>query len=172
MNDYHKIPTEDLPFHYNREERLGQASEEVRNTLYAEGKKRVILDKRLLIIMIDIVIVVIAFIGVTAYQKSLARVGNFEGVKLALVAIEYDGQILASLKVENLAETEPGRIIEAAFFLKKGEEVVISDLIPASVGGKRVLRETLKPESGFTSLNVRVRIGDNERILKKQISGE
>ena len=50
------------------------------NNLYGEGKrKKIVFDRRLLIIMIDIVIVVFAFIGISAYQRSLSRVGDFGG---------------------------------------------------------------------------------------------
>ena len=171
MNDYNNIPPDQLPFHYDREERLKSAPDNVKNKVYSPRKKFQV-DRRLLIIMIDIVIVVIAFFGITAYQNSKSRIGNFEGLKMELTAVEYDGEVLAGLKILNIEGGEPGRIIEAVFYIEDGKEKRISDLVPPGSGSTRILRENLDPVPGGGILKVKAIIGGNQVLLEKKVTPE
>ncbi len=172
MKDYSQIPPEDLPFHYDREERTSQLPPRVRERLYGGPRKKFYFDRRLLIVLIDIIIVIVAFFGITAYQNGKARISDFEGCRMELIAINYNDLVLSSLKIEVLEVPEQGRTIEAAFFLEEGKEKIILDLIPDSPGEVRILRESLPPVEDSQILKVRVKIGEEVAYLEKRISGE
>ncbi len=98
MNNGDFIPPEDLNFHYNREDRLKQLSPETYRQLY-EPRKKVIINKRLLIVLIDILLIVVALITITAYRSSMGRAKGVAGCDLELTGFVYDGTGFLSLKL-------------------------------------------------------------------------
>ena len=166
------IPPDELPFHYNREERLNQLPPEVKQRLTGRRKK-LFIERRHLIVLIDIILVLVAFGGITAYQKGKAKAADFEGCRLQVMAVVYDGKVLSSLKVTANRQPEPGAVIRADFYFDgQNDPVTVMDLIPDRKGQSRLLRAELIPPEELSPLKVRVIIGENEKYLEKVIKDE
>jgi len=166
------LPPDDLPFHYRREERVERLPEEVRERIYGT-RKRFFIEKRHLIVIIDILLVLAAFGGVTAYRNSLARDSRFAGCRIELMGVVYGEKVLSSLKMTVIDPPEPGTLMEAEFgFEGSGITAAAADLIPSGEGETRLLRAELPLPEELTPLTVRVRSGDEEVLLKKVLRPE
>ena len=132
--------TNDLHFHYNREEREALLSEETKRVL--KKTKLFTINRRNLIILADIAIIVLF----TMIFAPLALGGrnniSFEGFKTELRAYEFDGNILVSLKVgakeDNPLESGIVKVVFTVEGMEEEKEAV--DILPAGVEDPRILR--------------------------------
>ncbi len=138
----------DLNFHYNRDEREAMLSEETKKYL-TRSKKRFTLNRRNMIILIDIVVIVLItmiFVPLGLSGRSSTRVDNFI---TTLRAYEYNGRILVSLKVESGKDNpDEAGIVSVIFSIEDGEETFDSvDLLPSEAAEPRIFRAEF-PASG------------------------
>jgi len=168
-----KISPEELNFHYNREERLKSLSPEAKKQLYStEPKRKVFVNKRLLIVMVDILLIVIAFISVSAYRSNMGKVRNIQGCNLELSGFIYDDRALISLKVDVVDHEKIPERITVRFALEDDIQE-ITDIIPKGEGATRIVRvEYAMNGRKEGRIMADVTLGDAEKHLEKTLSGE
>ena len=171
MNNNGGIPPEDLNFHYNREDRLKQLSAETYQQLY-EPRKKVIINKRLLIVLIDILLIVVALITVTSYRSNMGRARGVTGCDLELSGFVYDGMGFLSLKITVTDPDKAPDLMKVRFSLDEWSEE-ISDVIPGTLNGVRIIRAQapVNPDSERRVM-AEVFLGEEVKKLEKTISGE
>jgi hypothetical protein len=171
MPDSHGIPPEDLNFHYNREARLKQLSSETYRQLY-EPRKKVMVNKRLLIVLIDILLIVVALITVTAYRSNMGRARGISGCDLELTGFVYDGTGFLSLKITVTNPDKAPDLVRVRFTLDQWSEE-IPEVVPGIRDGVRIIRaQAPVPPDSERRVSVEVFLGEEIKKLEKTITGE
>ena len=171
MSSSNQIPPEDLNFHYSRSERTGSLSDEAHRQLY-EPRKKLTINKRHMIVIIDILLVVIAFVSVNAYRSSLGTARNVAGCDLELSGFIYDQRALVSLKIQ---VKDPGKIPDGVTvrFSLNGREREVTDILPGTSDGIRILRAEFPMEGEEKGrITAEVTLGESSKRLEKALKSE
>lgn len=165
------IPPEELNFHYRREERTREMSKEAQRQLYGP-KKKIYINRRHLVVLLDILLIVVALFLVNAYRSGKSRARNFVGCDMELSGFVYDERALVSLKI---TVKEPDKVpdgVDVRFSLS-GEEREVRDILPKKRDGVRILRaEFPLPQESKRLVKAGIFLGGREKLLEWELKGE
>ena len=162
---------EKLNFHYRREERTRRLSSAAQKQLYGP-KKRIFVNKRHLVVIIDILLIVAALIAVNAYQSGKAKGQNIAGCNVELTGFIYGDRALVSLKI-TVKEPDKAPDGVTARFSLAGEEREVEEILPKGGDGVRILRaEFPLPPKTERLVRAEVFLGERKKLLSRELKGE
>lgn len=157
----------DLNFYSSRTERLSQASSATKKA-YEKRKKVGYFKKNphMRILIIDLILVLLFGVIIIPFFVKLTRDIRFDDYKVTSKAIEFDGNILVSIKVSKLYKQINQRISTDAL------EITISydestqtktDKLPIKAGEDKYITFKLDDKAIIEIINVRISSGDYEK---------
>jgi hypothetical protein len=154
-----------LRFHYDREERIKLAGDAIGSVDKRPWYRR---NRGTLILLLDISLIVVIFTIYNVFLRPNLSVTEFGDHRYELRALEFDAQVLATLRIYALEDQVPGSsgLIQLQAFPAGSEEMAaqISDILPDSEDQERIVRfrldRDLFPDEESLSVEVRGYLGN------------
>lgn len=161
-------------FYYNRDDRLKNASESVKDIAESTpGKRRGGVFRRnrgLVIVFLDIAIILILFGIYHFFLRPDTRTAKEAGHQAELDAVAFEGEILVAVRVTKLDEEAAFGLFSLRLMIDESEVYSTQDLLPRAVAEEVVVRTVLTGEA--RELVAVIELGDNaEMRLRAPLSG-
>ena len=161
-------------YHYDREERLSRAPEELRGRVSGNLPKGIFRRNRTFsVILIDLTIIAVVWFIFLPLVRAGAS-GRLEGYSFALHSFSYGGNALISLTVAKERDrTGLPPIYTATFSLSSSEKTVeMQGPLPQTLHGSETLRTSLPLAGKTTAVLCTIVLGGKKLNLKARLQNE